>query len=157
MEGIVSKRADAPYVPGDRGLWRKTKCLNEDEFIVVGWSDPEGSRPYLGSLLLGYYDDAGRLHYAGRAGSGVADAELERLWKRLQPLAIKRMPLAEPPPRTTHFGSPLELSRVHWVRPELVVEVKYLTWTGQGLLRQVVYQGVREDKPANEVRRTIPG
>jgi bifunctional non-homologous end joining protein LigD len=157
LEGIVSKRADAPYVPGDRGLWRKTKCLNEDEFIVVGWSDPEGSRPYLGSLLLGYYDDAGRLHYAGRAGSGIVDAELERLWKRLQPLAIKRMPLAEPPPRTTHFGSPLELSRVHWVRPELVVEVKYLTWTGQGLLRQVVYQGVREDKPANEVRRTIPG
>jgi bifunctional non-homologous end joining protein LigD len=112
IEGIVSKRADAAYVPGDRGLWRKTKCLNREEFIVVGWSEPEGSRPSIGSLLLGYYDDAGRLHYAGRAGSGISDAELERLWCRLQPLNIKRMPLAEPPPRTSHFGSPLALSRV---------------------------------------------
>jgi ATP-dependent DNA ligase len=93
-------------------LWRKTKCLNGEEFIVVGWSEPEGSRPSIGSLLLGYYDDAGRLHYAGRAGSGISDAELERLWCRLQPLNIKRMPLAEPPPRTSHFGSPLALSRV---------------------------------------------
>ncbi len=108
IEGIISKRADAPYVPGDRGLWRKTKCLNEDEFVVVGWSDPEGIRPYLGSLLLGYYDDAGRLLYAGRAGSGIIGAELERLLHRLQPLAIKKMPLAEPPPRTSHFGRPLE-------------------------------------------------
>lgn len=153
LEGIVSKRADSPYVPGDRGLWQKTKCLNTDEFIVVGWSEPEGSRPYLGSLLLGYYDDAGRLHYAGRAGTGIGDAELERLYRRLQPLAIKKMPLAEPPPRTSHFGSPLELSRVHWVRPELVVQVKYLAWTDQGLMRQVIYQGVREDKPARDIRR----
>jgi len=116
---------------------------------------PEGSRPSIGSLLLGYYDDAGRLHYAGRAGSGISDTELERLWCRLQPLNIKRMPLAEPPPRTSHFGSPLALSRVHWVRPELVAEVKYLAWTEQGLLRQVIYQGIREDKPASEVRRPV--
>ena len=153
LEGIVSKRVDAPYVPGDRGLWQKTKCLNTDEFIVVGWSEPEGSRPYLGSLLLGYYDDAGWLHYAGRAGSGIADAELERLYRRLQPLAVKKMPLAEAPPRTSHFGAPLELSRVHWVRPELVVQVNYLAWTDQGLMRQVIYKGVREDKPAREIRR----
>src|SRR5947207_560441 len=138
LEGIVSKRADAPYVPGNRGLWVKTKCLNREEFVVVGWSDPEGSRPYLGSLLLGYYDDAGKLIYAGRAGSGISDAELERLWRRLQPLAIKKMPLDVPPPRTSRFGSPLVLSRVHWVRPELVAEVKFLTWTNDALLRQVV-------------------
>jgi bifunctional non-homologous end joining protein LigD len=153
LEGIVSKRADAPYLPGDRGLWRKIKCLNRDEFIVIGWSDPEGSRPYLGSLLLAYYDDAGRLVYAGRAGSGVTVAELERLWHRLKPLAIKTMLMAAAPPRTSHFGSPLELSRVHWVRPELVVEVKFLAWTDQGLLRQVIYEGIREDKPASDVRR----
>jgi len=153
LEGIVSKRADAPYVPGDRGRWHKTKCLNTDEFIVVGWSEPEGSRPYLGSLLLGYYDDAGRLHYAGRAGTGISDAELERLRHRLQPLAVKKMPVAEAPPKTSHFGSPLELSRVHRVRPDLVVQVKYLAWTDQGLMRQVIYQGVREDKPAREIRR----
>ena len=140
-------------MPGNRGLWVKTKCLNREEFVVVGWSDPEGSRPYLGSLLLGYYDDAGKLIYAGRAGSGISDAELERLWRRLQPLAIKKMPLDVPPPRTSRFGSPLVLSRVHWVRPELVAEVKFLTWTNDGLLRQVIYQGLREDKPATEVRR----
>jgi bifunctional non-homologous end joining protein LigD len=153
LEGIVSKRADAPYVPGNRGLWVKTKCLNREEFVVVGWSDPEGSRPYLGSLLLGYYDDAGKLIYAGRAGSGISDAELERLWRRLQPLAIKKMPLDVPPPRMSRFGSPLVLSRVHWLRPELVAEVKFLTWTNDGLLRQVIYQGLREDKPAADVRR----
>jgi ATP-dependent DNA ligase len=66
------------------------------------------------------------------------------------------MPLKLPPPRTTRFGSPLVLSRVHWVRPELVAEVKYLTWTGDHLLRQVVYEGLREDKPAKEVRREVP-
>jgi DNA ligase D-like protein (predicted ligase) len=153
LEGIVSKRADAPYAPGNRGLWVKTKCLNREEFVVVGWSDPEGSRPYLGSLLLGYYEDAGKLIYAGRAGSGISDAELERLWRRLQPLAIKKMPLDVPPPRKSRFGSPLALSRVHWVRPELVAEVKFLTWTQDGLLRQVIYQGLREDKPATDVRR----
>jgi ATP-dependent DNA ligase len=66
------------------------------------------------------------------------------------------MPLEVPPPRSSRFGSPLVLSRVHWVRPELVVEVKYLTWTGDNLLRQVVYQGLREDKPAAQVRRPVP-
>jgi bifunctional non-homologous end joining protein LigD len=66
LEGIVSKRLDAPYVPGDRGLWLKTKCLNREEFVVVGWTDPEGSRPFIGALLLGYYDAGGRLIYAGR-------------------------------------------------------------------------------------------
>ena len=124
--------------------------------MVVGWTDPEGARPYLGALLLAYYDDTGRLVYAGRAGAGISDAELERLWKRLQRLATDTMPLDVPPPPTSRFGSPLVLSRVHWVRPELVVEVKFLTWTGEGLLRQVIYQGLREDKRATDVRRPRP-
>jgi ATP-dependent DNA ligase len=98
----------------------------------------------------------GRLVYAGRAGTGINTAELERLWRRLQPLATDKMPLEVPPPRTSRFGSPLVLSRVHWVRPELVAEVKYLTWTEDNLLRQVVYEGLREDKPAAEVRRPVP-
>ena len=119
LEGIVSKRADAPYTPGNRGLWRKVKCLHREEFVVVGWTDPEGTRPFLGALLLAYYDPDGRLIYAGRAGSGIGHAELERLWRRLQPLATPRMPLDMPPPRDSRFGSPLTLSRVHWVRPEL--------------------------------------
>jgi len=155
LEGIVSKRADAPYAPGNRGLWLKVKCLHREEFVVVGWTDPEGSRPWLGALLLAYYDPDGRLVYAGRAGTGINTAELERLWRKLQPLATDTMPLEVPPPRSTRFGSPLVLSRVHWVRPELVAEVKYLTWTGDNLLRQVVYEGLREDKPAAEVRRPV--
>jgi hypothetical protein len=123
---------------------------------VVGWTDPEGSRPWLGSLLLAYYDLEGRLVYAGRVGPGIKQAELERLWRRLQPLATSEMPLAVPPPRDSRFGSPLVLSRVHGARPELVAEVKYLTWTDDDLLRQVVYEGLREDKPAAEVRRRVP-
>jgi DNA ligase D-like protein (predicted ligase) len=156
VEGIVSKRADAPYVPGNRGLWLKVKCLNREEFVVIGWTDPEGARPFLGALLLGYYNADGRLTYAGRVGTGINTAELERLWRRLQPLAIDTMPLDVPPPRSTRFGSPLVLSRAHWVRPELVAEVKFLAWTGDNLLRQVVYEGLREDKPAAEVRRDVP-
>jgi len=83
-------------------------------------------------------------------------AELERLWRRLQPLATDWMPLSEPPPRGSRFGSPLVLSRVHWVRPEMVVEVSYAEWTPDGLLRHGVYLGEREDKPAVEVRRDRP-
>jgi DNA ligase D-like protein (predicted ligase) len=156
LEGIISKRADAPYAPGNRGLWLKVKCLNREEFVVIGWTDPEGARPRLGALLLGYYDADGRLTYAGRVGTGIDNAELERLWRRLQPLVSPTMPLDAAPPRSTRFGSPLVLSRVHWVRPELVAEVKYLAWTEDNLLRQVVYEGLREDKPALEVRRPVP-
>jgi len=83
-------------------------------------------------------------------------AELERLWQRLQPLAIDEMPLDEPPPRGTRFGSPLVLSRVHWVRPEMVAEVSYVEWTPDGLLRHVVYLGERQAKLAIEVRRSRP-
>jgi ATP-dependent DNA ligase len=74
----------------------------------------------------------------------------------LQPLATAEMPLQVPPPRSNRFGSPLVSSRVHWVRPELVAEVKFLTWTDDNLLRHVVYEGLREDKPAAEVRRLVP-
>ena len=83
-------------------------------------------------------------------------AELERVWQRLRPLTIDRMPLSEPPPRGSRFGFPLMLSRVHWVRPEMVVEVSYVEFTPDGLLRHVVYLGEREDKPAIEVRRDPP-
>jgi ATP-dependent DNA ligase len=94
--------------------------------------------------------------YAGRVGTGIGHAELERLWRQLQLLATSQMPLDKTPPRTNRFGSPLVLSRVHWVRPELVAEVKYLTWTDDNLIRQVVYEGLREDKEAAEVRRPVP-
>ena len=111
FEGVVSKTIDAPYAPGNRGLWRKSKVLNRQEFAAVGWSDPEGSRPYLGALLLGYYTDDGRLLYAGRAGTGMPVKVLADLRRRLDPLARKTSPLSVPPPRSTRFGSPLETSR----------------------------------------------
>jgi bifunctional non-homologous end joining protein LigD len=155
LEGIVSKRVNGRYEP-DRRTWLKIKCLNREEFVVVGWSDPEGSRHLIGSLLLGYYTPEAKLIYAGRAGTGMPVAELERLWRRLQPLAVDKMPLAIPPPRSTRFGSPLVLSRVHWVRPEMVVEVTFVEWTPDGLLRHVVYLGEREDKLAIDVRRRPP-
>jgi len=112
LEGIVSKRANAPYEPG-RHTWLKLKCLNREEFVVVVWSEPEGTRHRLGSLPLGYYTPGGKLVYAGRAGTGMPVAELERLWQRLKPLAVEKMPLSTPPPRGSRFGSPLVLSRVH--------------------------------------------
>ena len=155
FEGVVSKTIDAPYAPGNRGLWRKAKALNRQEFVIVGWSDPEGSRPHLGALLLGYYTDDGKLIYAGRVGTGMPVKVLADLRRRLDPLARKTSPLSVPPPRKTRFGSPLVLSRVHWVEPKLVAEITYLTWTADGLLRHTVYVGLREDKPAIEVRREV--
>ena len=146
FEGVVSKTIDAPYAPGNRGLWRKTKCLNRQEFVVVGWTDPEGTRPHLGALLLGYYNDDDKLIYAGRVGTGMPDRVLADLRRRLEPLARTTSPLTAPPPRKTRFGSPLVLSRVHWVEPQLVAEITYLTWTGDGLLRHPVYIGLRSDK-----------
>jgi ATP-dependent DNA ligase len=135
----------------DNRFWRKVKCLNREEFVVVGWTDPEGSRPHLGALLLAYYAPHGRLVYAGRAGTGMNTDQLRRLRERLEPLATTEMPLHVRPPKGTRFGSPLVLSRVHWVQPEMVVEVTYLTWTDDNLLRHVVFDGVREDKPARGV------
>jgi ATP-dependent DNA ligase len=117
------------------------------EFVIVGWSDPAGSRPYLGALLLGYYTDDGKLIYAGRVGTGMPDKVLADLRRHLDPLARKTPPLNVLPPRKTRFGSPLVLSRVHWVEPKLVAEITYLTWTADNLLRHAVYVGLREDKP----------
>src|ERR1700722_6644055 len=101
FEGVVSKTIDAPYAPGNRGLWRKVKSLNRQEFVVVGWSDPEGSRPHLGALLLGYYTDEGKLIYAGRVGTGMPVKVRPDLRRRLERLARKTSPLSVPPPRST--------------------------------------------------------
>jgi DNA ligase D-like protein (predicted ligase) len=153
FEGVVSKMVDAAYAPGNRGLWRKAKALNRQEFVIVGWFDPEGSRPHLGALLLGYYNEDGKLTCAGRVGTGMPVKVLADLRRRLDPLARGTSPLSVPPPRKTRFGSPLVLSRVHWVEPKLVAEITYLTWTADNLLRHTVYVGLREDKPAGQVRR----
>src|ERR1700733_14843371 len=99
VEGMVSKQVNKPYLPGNRGVWVKTKFLNRQEFVIVGWTDPEGSRSSLGSLLLGYYQDDGKLIYAGRAGTGMTESELRALLNRLRPLASDRMTVDVPPPK----------------------------------------------------------
>jgi bifunctional non-homologous end joining protein LigD len=156
LEGVVSKRSEAPYAPGDRGVWVKSKCLNRAEFVIVGWSEPEGSRTLLGALLLGYYSPDGRLLYAGRVGTGMSEDTLRMLHSRLTPLSTPKSPLAVPPPRKTRFGGASALSKVHWVKPQLVAEATYLAWSADGLLRHTVFVGLREDKPAREVRRETP-
>jgi bifunctional non-homologous end joining protein LigD len=99
-------------------VWVKSKCLNRAEFVVVGWSDPEGSRHLVGSLLLGYYDPQGRLIYAGRVGTGMSVKTLAMLYRRLEPLAVARSPLFAPPPRRSHFGGLREDKRAGEVRRE---------------------------------------
>jgi ATP-dependent DNA ligase len=110
-------------------------------------------RPHLGALLLGYYTDDGKLIYASRVGTGMPDKVLADLRRRLEPHARAKSPLSIPPTRKMRFGSPLVLSRVHWVEPMLVAEITYLTWTADTLLRHTVYVGLRADKPAEQVRR----
>ena len=156
LEGAISKRADRSYAPGDRGIWLKSKCLNREEFVVVGWTDPEGSRAHIGALLLGYYTEDGRLHYAGRAGTGMNDRELKRwpaCWRRC---GCRRCLLPRRLRAITASGLIKALKSAVKVRPEVVVEVTYLTWTEGGLLRAVSYQGQREDKPARQVVRPAP-
>jgi ATP-dependent DNA ligase len=123
---------------------------------VVGWTDSEGRRPYLGALLLAYYDPDGRLVYAGRAGTGIDTAELERLWRRLQPLAIEKMPLDVPPAARQPFriAAPAQPRALGAAGAGRRGEISHLT--DDNLLRQVVYEGLREDKPAREVRRDVP-
>jgi bifunctional non-homologous end joining protein LigD len=146
LEGIICKQADAPYLPGRGHGWVKVKCVGREEFIVLGWTPPGGSRTGLGSLHLGYHDPQGGLHYAGGVGSGFSESELAGLSKRLAALASSR------PNSLLAAGDPLP-KNIRWVRPELVVEVHFASWSGSGRVRHAVYLGLREDKPAAEVVR----
>jgi bifunctional non-homologous end joining protein LigD len=143
LEGIVSKRRDCPYQTGRGRNWLKIKVRNRDEFIIVGFSDPDGTREGFGALLLGYYDPGGELRYAGRVGSGFGAAQLRQLHHRLSELAAKKAPVTLP------VGE--RRKDIHWVRPELVAEVEYAVWTTDKLIRQSTFQGLREDKAPREV------
>jgi bifunctional non-homologous end joining protein LigD len=144
LEGVICKEADAPYHGGRGHGWLKVKCQGREEFVVLGWTPPRGSRTGIGALHLGYHDHQGRLHYAGGMGTGFSDAELSRLRSRLDALT------GAPPEGLMIAGDPLEKA-IRWVRPELVVEVQFTGWSGAGRIRHAVYLGEREDKTADEV------
>ncbi len=148
LEGIICKQADAPYRSGRARSWLKVKCTGREEFVVLGWTPPQGSRTGLGALHVGYYDQQGALHYAGGVGTGFSEAELERLRAALDALA------AGTPEALLVGGDPLDPT-IHWVRPEMVVEVQFVGWSGAGRIRHAVYLGQREDKAAAEIVRHV--
>src|SRR5262249_5584713 len=146
LEGVVAKRRDATY-RGTRGSdWLKIKCVKQQEVVIGGYTDPEGSRVSLGALLVGVHSD-GRLVYAGQGGPGFNQKTLSALTKRLASLEQKTSPFATPP---------AGVGRPHWVKPELVAEVSFSEWTADGKMRHPSFQGLREDKPAASVTREMP-
>ncbi len=148
LEGVVAKRASAPYPTGRTRTWLKTRCKRAQEFVVGGYTSPEGSRAGFGALLLGYYDEAGSLTYAGRVGSGFSERDLDSVARQLEPLVVDEAPFA---------GTvPAEGRRLTWVAPHLVAQVRFLEWTSDGRLRQPVFLGLREDKDPRLVVREHP-
>jgi bifunctional non-homologous end joining protein LigD len=142
-EGVIAKRADSPYEGGRSKNWLKFKCSRDQEFVVVGYTGPKGSRVGLGALLLGYHDD-GDLVYAGKVGTGFDTATLRSLHDRLSPTNQKTPPITKG--LTREPGA-------HWVRPTLVAQVAFSEWTRDGKLRHPRYVGLRTDKSPDDVVR----
>jgi bifunctional non-homologous end joining protein LigD len=145
-EGLIAKRADAPYVAGRSKDWLKLKCVWEQEFVIGGYTDPTGSRTDFGALLVGYYEQ-GSLRYAGKVGTGYTKATLHDLGRALRTLETAQPAFvdARPIPRG-----------VHWIRPSLVVQIGFAEWTSEARLRQPRFLGLRDDKNPAEVVRERP-
>ena len=145
-EGLIAKRADAPYARGRSRDWLKLKCAWEQELVIGGYTDPGGSRTDFGALLVGYYED-GQLRYAGKVGTGYTAATLRELGAQLRDLETDAPPFvdAQPIPRGTH-----------WTRPELVAQIGFAEWTTDGRLRQPRFMGLRDDKRPADVARERP-
>jgi bifunctional non-homologous end joining protein LigD len=146
-EGILSKLATSLYEPRRTRTWLKIKCARRQEFVVVGYTEPEGSRTGFGALLLGFYDDEGRLVFSGQVGTGFNEETLSDLTSRLESIERSGSPLHSTP-RDVFRGA-------HWVEPELVAEVEFTEWTGDGRLRHPSFKGLRFDKPAKDVKREL--
>jgi bifunctional non-homologous end joining protein LigD len=143
-EGIIAKRAGAPYTSGRSRDWLKLKCLFEQEMVVGGFTEPQRSRVGLGALLVGYYDGK-KLRYAGKVGTGFDTATLRDLRAQLEALEQDESPFDEqvkPLPKGTH-----------WTKPEVVAQLAFAEWTGAGRLRQPRFLGLREDKRPRDVVR----
>jgi len=143
LEGMIGKRADAPYLSRRSPTWIKLKCTQRQEFVVGGWTDPQGSRTGIGSLLLGIHDEAGHLRFAGGVGSGFDQKTLA---------AVKAALAAIPSDETPFFEKPREV-RGHWVKPRLVAEVSFGEWTPDGRIRHSVFHGLRDDKDPRTITR----
>jgi bifunctional non-homologous end joining protein LigD len=145
-EGLIAKRAEAVYASGRSADWRKLKCSANQELVIGGWTDPQGSREFLGALLVGYHDADGALRYAGKVGTGFNRATLRDLHGKLKSRARETSPFVDAP----------RLKAAHWVRPNLVGEFAFTEWTADGKLRHPRFQGLRTDKRADDVVREHP-
>lgn len=148
LEGIISKRADAPYVSGRGRGWLKVKCLSVQEFVIGGYTAPEGSREHLGALLVGLRE-GDQLVYAGKVGTGFTQASLAELAAKLAPLERDEPPFSNPPRGAKGRG-------VHWVAPQLVAQIAFVERTREGLIRHSSFQGLRDDKAPGEARLERP-
>jgi bifunctional non-homologous end joining protein LigD len=142
VEGVVAKRGAAPY---GQGAWRKLKCKARQEFVVAGYTEPQGGRSGFGALLLGVNED-GALRSVGKVGTGFTEASLRALTQRLRSIESERPPFAKPPRERG----------VHWVRPELVAEIEFTGFTDDGRLRHPSFRGLRDDKDPRDVVRELP-
>lgn len=145
LEGVIGKRAGSPYSGVRSADWIKLKCRQRQEFVIVGYTQPQGSRSSFGALLLAVNVDNALL-YAGRVGTGFDQATLQALYKKMQPLARQSSPLANPLSGSQTRG-------VRWIRPQLVAEVQFAEWTREGLVRQAAFVGLRSDKPPEQIVR----
>lgn len=146
-EGLIAKDAASTYAHSRSRSWLKFKCVEQQELVIGGFTDPEGERVGFGALLVGYYDDSG-LRYAGKVGTGYDDDTLRRMRDRLDGLERKTSPFAEP--------DEIDSKGVHWVTPRLVGEVGFTEWTDEGKLRHPRFLGLRDDKDPGDVVRERP-